>query len=291
MHEIRQVAIVGAAGKMGSWFCVYFARRGLDVSAYDIKKQKKRKTLENVHVKDSLDDCVKDADLVLICVPPISTPQAIRECVKKVKDGAIIAEISSVKRKTFAALKKVPSNLQPLCIHPMFGAGASEKIRTKVLLMPVRNQTAELKIANEIFDKGDVRVLANAEQHDKAIAIVLGLTYFANFVFARIMMTSSRNISMLKQAAGTTFGLQSLIAESILTDEPDLIIALLQENRYTMKYINKYIKAAAAIARLAVAKNTTDLKANILKVRSGLQKSQDLQQSYRRMYDIIENFK
>ena len=290
MHEIRQVAIVGAAGKMGSWFCAYFARRGLDVSAYDIKKQKKRKTLDNVHVEDSLNDCVKDADLVLICVPPISTPRAIGECAKKMKDGAIIAEISSVKRKTFAALKKVPSNLRPLCIHPMFGAGASEKIRAKVLLVPVRNQTTELKIANQIFDKGDVRVLANAKQHDKAIAIVLGLTYFTNFVFARIM-TSSRNISMLKQVAGTTFGLQSLIAESILTDEPDLIIALIQENRYTMKYIHQYIKAAAAIARLAVAKNSSDLKANMLNVRSGLQKSQDLQQSYRRMYDIIENFK
>ena len=290
MHEIRQVAIVGAAGKMGSWFCVYFARRGLEVSAYDIKKPKKWKTLDNVHMEDKLNDCVKDADLVLICVPPISTPQAIGECAKKMKDGAIIAEISSVKRKTFTALKKVPSNLWPLCIHPMFGAGASEKIRTKVLLVPVRNQTTELKIANQIFDKGDVRVLANAKQHDKAIAIVLGLTYFTNFVFARIM-TSSRNISMLKQVAGTTFGLQSLIAESILTDEPDLIIALFQENRYTIKYIHQYIKAAAAIARLAAAKNSSDLKANMLNVRSGLQKSQDLQQSYRRMYDIIENFK
>jgi prephenate dehydrogenase len=290
MHEIRQVAIVGAAGKMGSWFCVYFARRGLEVSAYDIKKPKKRKTLNNVHFEGNLNDCVKDADLVLICVPPISTPQAIKESTKKMKDGAIIAEISSVKRKTFAALKRVPSNLRPLCIHPMFGPGASEKIRAKVLLVPVRNQTTELKIANEIFDKGDVRVLANAKQHDMAIAIVLGLTYFINFVFARIM-TSSRNISMLKQVAGTTFGLQSLIAESILTDEPELIIALLQENRYTMKYINQYIKAAAAIARLAVAKNSTDLKADMLNVRSGLQKSQDLQQSYRRMYDIIENFK
>jgi prephenate dehydrogenase len=107
-------------------------------------------------------------------------------------------------------------------------------------------------------------------------------------------MTSLRNFSTLKQVSGTTFGLQSLVVESIFTDEPDLIIALIQENRYTMKYINQYIKAAAVVARLAVAKNTkntTDLKAEMQKIKSGLQKSQDLQQSYRRMYDIIENFK
>jgi prephenate dehydrogenase len=290
MHKIRQVAIVGAAGKMGFWFSAYFARRGLDVSAYDITQKKNLKTLDNVQVKDSLNDCVKDADLVLVSVPLISTPQAIKECAKNMKDGAIIAEISSVKRNTFAALKKVPRNLRPLCIHPMFGPGASEKIRAKLLLVPVRDQERELKVANEIFEKVDLRVLANPKQHDRAIAIVLGLTYFTNIVFAK-MMTSSRNISMLKQVSGTTFGLQSLIAESILTDEPDLIIALIQENRYAKKYINQYIKAAILVATLAVAKNTTDLRAEIQKVKSSLQKSQDLQQSYRRMYDIIENFK
>ena len=32
-----KVAIIGAAGKMGSWFASYFAGRGHDVMAYDVK--------------------------------------------------------------------------------------------------------------------------------------------------------------------------------------------------------------------------------------------------------------
>jgi prephenate dehydrogenase len=283
------VAIVGAAGKMGSWFTGYFARRGLNVSAYDINNQKMLKTPTNVKVEESLHDCVNNADLVLVSVPLDRTPQVIKECTKNMKEGAIIAEISSVKYKTFAALKKVPSNIRPLCIHPMFGPGASEKIRTKVLLVPVRNEKTEVKIASEIFENAAVSVLRNAKQHDKSIAIVLGLTYFTNIVFAKVI--SSGNISMLKQVSGTTFGLQSLIAESILTDEPELIIALIQANLYTKRYINQYLKEAAAVARLAVAKDSTDLKADMQQVKSRLQKWQDLQQSYKRMYDIIENFK
>ena len=286
---MRQVGIVGSAGKMGSWFTGYFARRGLDVSAYDIN-QKTLKTSGNVKVEDSLHDCVKDADLVLVSVPLLMTPQAIKECTKNMKDGAIIAEISSVKKKTFAALKKVPSNLRPLCIHPMFGPGASQKIRAKVLLVPVRNEETELKIANEIFENAAVTVLPNARQHDRAIAIVLGLTYFTNIVFAKVMI-SSGNISMLKQVSGTTFSLQSLIAEGIFTDEPDLIIALIQENLYTKKYINQYLNEAGAVARLALAKNRTDLMADMQEIKSRLEKSQDLQEAYKRMYDIIENSK
>lgn len=285
---MQQVAIVGAAGKMGSWFTSYFAQRGLDVSAYDIDK-KRLKTYSKVRVQKSLAQCVRDADLVLVCVPVQNTPEAIKECTKNMKDGAILAEISSVKSKTFAALKKIPINLRPLCIHPMFGPGASKNVETRVVLVPVRNEKIEIKIANEIFENANLMVLPNARQHDKSIAIVLGLTYFANIVFAKVM--SSGNISMLKQVSGTTFGLQSLIAESILTEEPDLVIALISENIYAKRYINQYLKEAAAFARLAIEKDNKDLKAELQKVKLNMRKRQDLQQSYNRLYEIIDKHK
>jgi prephenate dehydrogenase len=286
---LQQVAIVGAAGKMGTWFASYFAQRGLDVSAYDINQKKILKTSSKVKVQESLFDCVHDADLVLVCVPVQKTPQAVKECTKNMKDGAIIAEISSVKNKTFAALKKIPNNLRPLCIHPMFGPGASKKVEARMLLVPVRNEKIEVKIAKKIFEKANVIVLPNAKQHDKSIAMVLGLTYFANIVFARLM--SSGNISMLKQVSGTTFGLQSLIAESILTEDPDLVIALIGENVYAKKYINQYLKEAAALARLAVANDSNDLKAELEKLKLNMQKRQDLERSYNRMYEIMDKHK
>jgi prephenate dehydrogenase len=96
---------------------------------------------------------------------------------------------------------------------------------------------------------------------------------------------------MLKQVSGTTFGLQSLIAESILTDDPDLIVALIQANVYTKKYINQYLKEAASSARLAANKDNKHLKASIQETKSRMRRWQDLQQSYRRMYDIAENFR
>jgi prephenate dehydrogenase len=285
---LQQVAVVGAAGKMGSWFTSYFARRGLDVSVYDIN-QNILKTPPHVKVQTSLLHCVEDADLVFVSVPVQKTPQAIRECTKNMKDGAIIAEISSVKDKTFAALKKTPINLRPLCIHPMFGPGASKKVGIRVLLVPVRNEKIELKIANEIFENANVMVLPNARQHDKSIAMVLGLTYFANILFAKVM--SSSNVSMLKQVSGTTFGLQSLIAESIFTEEPELVIALIRENTYAKRYISHYLKEAEALARLVIANDSKDLKAELLKVKLRMQKGQDLQQSYKRMYEMIDRCK
>jgi prephenate dehydrogenase len=285
---LQKIAVVGAAGKMGSWFTNYFARRGFSVSVYDINWQMLRPPA-SINVADSVDSCVKDADFVLISVPVRMTPRVTSECAKSMKAGAVISEISSVKHRAFRALKHAPSGLRPLCIHPMFGPGASEKMQVKVLLVPVRNEEAEMKIVRKMFENAAIKVLPDAKTHDESVAIVLGLTYFANIVFAKVV--SAGNISLLKQVSGTTFNLQSLLAESILTNEPDLVLALVQENPYARKYIRQYLREASAVARMASAKDSKRLKADLQKVRLELQKWQDLQQSYRQMYDIFENLK
>jgi prephenate dehydrogenase len=285
---LQEIAIVGAAGRMGSWFIKYFCRRGLRVSVYDVNKKMLRPS-SNVRVAKNISICVKGADLVLVCVPVRTTPRVIRECLKSMKNDAVISEISSVKHRTFQALRQAPGSLRPLCIHPMFGPGAGENMQPKVLMVPVRNEAAELKIVREVFENVKVKVLPDAKAHDESIATVLGLTYFANIVFAKVV--SAGNISMLKQVSGTTFALQSLIAESILANDPDLVAALIQENPYAKKDIRQYLKEASSIARMASAKDSRKLKADLRKVRSKMQKWQDLQQSYRRMYDIIENLK
>jgi len=285
MHE---VAIVGAAGKMGSWFMRHFSRRGFEVFVYDINKVRIRRQ-KGVRVKDNLNDCVRHADLVLVCVPLNIIPSVVKDCASKMKDGAIIAEISSVKNKTFESLKKAPKRLTPLCIHPMFGPGSSDRTQARMLLVPVRNETSELKIAKKIFHNARITVLPNAKQHDKLMAIVLGLTYFVNIAFARLLSLS--DFSMLKQVSGTTFGLQSLISESILRDDPELIIALVQANTHTREYVTKYLKEATTLRRLVVSKDSSKVREELRKTRLKLERSQDLQESYNRMYNIIEGMK
>lgn len=283
-----EIAIIGAAGKMGSWFTNYFAKRNLRISTYDINKKILHNS-GNIRVADSLTDCVRDADVVLVSVPVRLTPKIVRECTKSMKVGAVICEISSVKHLTFRALKSAPKSVTPLCIHPMFGPGATENMQPKILLIPVRNEEAEQKIVHELFENVTIKVLPNAKTHDISVATVLGLTYFANIVFAKVV--ASGDVSMFKQVSGTTFGLQSLIAESILTNEPDLVAALIQDNPYAQKYIKQYMKEASVIARMAFAKDSKKLKADLQKIKSKLEKWQDLQQSYQKMYDVIENLR
>ncbi len=271
---------------MGSWFAKYFSSRGLQVSVYDTKKESMKGLDGNFRISRTLTDCVRAADIVIVCVPVRLTPKVIAQSVSEMKNGAVIAEISSVKHETFQALSKVGRNLHPLCIHPMFGPGATEKNQLKMLLIPVRDQKAETKRTREMFKGLRLMMLPNAKAHDEAIAVVLGLTYFVNIAFAKTV--SRTDLALLKQISGITFGLQSMLAESILTDEPELISALIRDNPAATEQIRRYIEESSTIARLASRKKGRYFEAEIAKVKKRLQKRQDLQESYKRLYDIVK---
>lgn len=269
-----QVAIVGAAGKMGSWFAAYFAHRGFPVSTFDVRPL----AIEGAKSMPTLRECVSNADLVLVCVPVQKTAELVKKCEKEMKKESRLAEISSVKSKTFAALKGVRKDISVLCLHPMFGPGADMAKNQKMLLVPVKDRSGEQAAAEQIFSGMSINVISDPKTHDKSIAAVLGLTYFVNIAFAGVM--AKEDLQALKKVGGTTFGVQSTLAESVMTDEPELAAALLRDNPYVKAYVARYLKSAQEISR------TRKLQPLLKKLKKNLQKQQDLQESYRRLYSM-----
>jgi prephenate dehydrogenase len=285
---IKEIAIIGAAGNMGCWFSRYFNKKGIGLSVYDLDASS-LKSYSNTIICKNISDCVHDADLVLICVPIKDTPSIIEECASQMKPGAILAEISSVKSQTFRSLRKLSSSIKPLCIHPMFGPGRADSKQMKILLIPVKNKENEFKISNEIFEDAAITVIPNANIHDKLIAIVLGLTHYTNIVFASLI--SKENFTYLREVSGTTFEVQSLLAASMFTEEPDLVVSLLLENKSVTKHIQSYLCEANNIAKLIFNGNSTDLRAKYVKTRAILQQKQNLELSYKVMYNIVEKLR
>jgi len=285
---IKEIAIIGAAGNMGCWFSKYFNKKGIGLSVYDLDASS-LKSYSNTIICKNISDCVYAADLVLICVPIKDTPSMIEECASQMKPGAILAEISSVKSQTFRTLRKLSTTIKPLCIHPMFGPGRVDSKQMKILLIPVRNKENEFKISNQIFEEATITVIPNANIHDKLIAIVLGLTHYTNIVFASVI--SKENFSYLREVSGTTFEVQSLLAASMFTEEPDLVSSLLLENKSVTTHIQRYLCEANKIAKLIFNGNSTDLRTKYVKTRAILQQQQNLELSYKVMYNIIEKLR
>ena len=137
------------------------------------------------------------------------------------KRDSYLIEISSHKYKTAQTLLKTPSRVNPICIHPMFGPGTKNIDNKNIIVIPIKDAKKELDVTKSLFPKANF-VTIDAIEHDKKIAVILGLTHLINIAFANIILKDEK-ISLTEKMSGTTFKAQKIIAESILTESPELI--------------------------------------------------------------------
>jgi prephenate dehydrogenase len=285
---VQRVSIIGAGGKMGSWFLRYFSEKSeTKVLAYDTNAFWKPPS--HATLCANVDSCVSEADLVLVCVPITSAPSVIEDCALSMKSGAVLAEISSIKAKTFLVLKKYSNKILPLCIHPMFGPGASSIRDTRILLIPVKNKKTESDMVSSFMRGSEIIVLPTARVHDRYMAIILGLTYFVNMVLAKIL--SKEDILYLEKISGTFFGIQLLLMQGIISDDPSLIVSIISHNSHTKKRISEYLSEADALRSIILGGRDRELLRDLSKVKSIFERSFDLHMSYRNMYTMFRKQK
>jgi prephenate dehydrogenase len=205
------------------------------------------------------------------------------------KSGAMLAEISSIKTRTYTILKKYSKKIFPLCIHPMFGPGASHIRDTRIILIPVKNQKRESKVVRTLMRGADIKVIPNARIHDKYMAIMLGLTYYANIILANLL--SMEDILYMEKMAGTFFRIQLLLIQGILSDDLGLIVSIISENTYTRKYISDFLDEADRLRDIVDARKGNEFMRDLANVKSIFQQSSDLHMSYRQLYAIFTSLK
>jgi prephenate dehydrogenase len=282
---VKSIAIIGA-GRMGLWFCNYFLKKNnFKVSLFDKRKVNLdlQKYQYEVTICNSLNSCVRKADIVLVCVPIRITNSIINKCVPIMKKGACIVEISSIKTDVFDTLLKIPDNLVPLSIHPMFGPGAKRLRDTKILIIPVRNKETEQKIVKSLFNEIKTIVVKDPKYHDSFMAVILGIVYYVNLLLA--VTLSKENITSLRKFSGTTFYLQSLLFESILTDNSSLITSLLAENNELLKYLKKFNQESAKLFN-SINKDKSKLQKRISRIKKGYINKGNIVASYEKLYSI-----
>jgi prephenate dehydrogenase len=286
---MRKVAIIGAAGRMGRWFTHYFAQSNtVRVSVYDKKKFAFRNRL-CVDRCETVKACVKEADLVIVCVPIESIVSVVQECLNYMKEGATLTEISSIKKQIYRVLRAARKDITCLCVHPMFGPATKRSRIIKYLLIPVRNRAKELAFLSSIFPRSEIEVISDPHLHDKYMAVVIGLTYYVNLVLGS--MLSKLDLGTMKKVAGTSFGMQVMITESILNDSPELVSSLLRENLFNKTYITDFLAEAKNIQKLVFGKEERATRRAVEEIKTRIDKLSDTDRSYMKFYRAIEYLK
>lgn len=281
-----KASIIGGAGKMGKWFIQHFKGLGYTVIASDSRNDELRKTADTLGItpKTSNITAVLDSDVVLIAVPMEQIAEVIREVSPHMKQNAVLCEISSIKQNLPDVLMEVSENqIQPLCIHPLFGPGPGTLAR-RMALIPIYDAQSEKSLVRDLFP-GYQTILTSAEEHDKAMAFIISLPYFINTILASVL--AEENLDFLQQLGGTTFTVQLMLMGSIMFNSPKLHIALHKENEYAPDILNRFHSRFAEAISLFVD-NLTGFREFCVKVREDVGQFVNLEEKYTETYRILE---
>ena len=278
----KKISIIGVNGKMGQWFASYFHKMGFEVIGFDTNEEIKEKFITKAN---SLVGAILKTNYVLLCTPTKKTPEIVRLIAKEMQRGSYLIEISSQKYKTAQTLLKTPSRVNPVCIHPMFGPGTKSIDGKNVIIIPIKDAKKELSITKMLFPKANF-VTIDAAEHDKKIAVILGLTHLINIAFANILAKDEK-ISLTEKMAGTTFKAQKIISESILTESPELIETIIS-NPEVRRFGEEFWKDVGRLLTDSQEGKSEQIIDYIKSSQERISKNVDLEKSYKKLSTMIK---
>ena len=93
---------------------------------------------------------------------------------------------------------------------------------------------ADLDVVRGLFAETSARLVdMSAEEHDRRMGLVLGLTHLSNLVFARALSHSSIKAAELAEVAGVTFTKQLGTTREVVAENPGLYFEIQALNGLT----------------------------------------------------------
>jgi len=201
------------------------------------------------------------------------------------KRGTYLIEISSEKSKVASSLSKMPAKINPICIHPMFGPGIKTIKGQNIISVPIKDAKKELTVAKSLFEGANF-VTIDAVEHDKKIAVILGLTHLMNLVFAKIISKDEKMI-LTEKMSGTTFRVQKTLAESIMTESPELIETIIA-NPEIRRFAEELWKDIGRLLTAVKESKTEEVIEYIKDVQEKLAKHSDTNESYKKLTKMVK---
>jgi prephenate dehydrogenase len=241
--NVTSITIVGATGQMGKWFALYFASRGWQVHVYSRSSEKLdalKKDLETstcagrMSFTTDLRTCIPKSAWIMLSVPITAHDEAITAITPLMCKDAVLFDIASVKGKIPAILVEArrKHGIHVLSTHPMYGPGAESMKNKNLILIDLEGDGMVLNRFRAIMEPDKPTIIeTTAAEHDRMIAFTLGIPHMLNILFGKLLKDEGADIKKLVKFEGTTFHLQHLISQEVVTQEPYIYATIELENQ------------------------------------------------------------
>jgi len=238
-----------------------------------------RKVIKLNIVNDSSSDAkkmVKGSDLIIIATPLSSYTDVILKIKNSLKNGAILTDVGSVKKKVIPLVEKnIPKNISWISSHPIAGteesgpdSGFSDLFKNRWCILTPSNQAKDkdVKLLENFWKKIGSKVdIMDKNQHDYILSITSHIPHLIayNIVNTTLKIKKKKDRNIVKYSAG---GLRDFtrIAASNPIMWRDIFI---QNKENTSEMIDKFIKNLKDLKKVIKSKNEKKLQTIFTKTK------------------------
>ncbi len=135
-------------------------------------------------------DKICNCDVIIPCVPISAFEEVIKSICRRIKSGALLIDVCSVKVYPVEVMRKyIPANVEILATHPTFGPDSTKgglKGLT-IVVHKVRISSARLaKVKQSCQDIGLEVIEMSPQEHDKLMAFSLAYTHLIGRIGERL---------------------------------------------------------------------------------------------------------
>ncbi len=234
ISKIKEISIIGY-GNFGKFIALKL-KKYFKIFIYDpkVKDLHQRKKI----IFSTAEECLTK-EIIILSIPVQNIKNFLIDNGKYIKEKSLFIDVCSVKMKPVELMKKyLPEKSEIIATHPLFGPESYQfnKKNLKIVVIPVRTGRI-MGVNNFIKKKLKLCIIEKtAEEHDKEMAIIQGLSHF----IAKALNEMNIPDSELKTSS---YSYLNKMMELLKNDTNDLFYTIQNENPFG-KEIRKPLRAS-----------------------------------------------
>lgn len=196
----------------------------------------------------SLEEGVKNADLVITAIPVNAIRSVLLKVLDAISDHTIVVDTGSTKSQICKAIANHPRRSQFVAAHPIAGTENSGpdaafsglfKNKTNIICEQELSSKKAIEVANRVFEKLEMRSIhMDPVEHDKHVAYVSHLSHVSSFLLGQTVLDIEQDEKNIFNLAGSGFASTVRLAKS----SPDMWAPIFEQNaEYLSQALLEYI--------------------------------------------------
>ncbi|MCW7537009.1 prephenate dehydrogenase/arogenate dehydrogenase family protein [Aquabacterium sp. A7-Y] len=227
--DIKQCAVVGAAGSIGEFFLKTLRGFGVTASGVDLRPGSPLQASlgETILAGDirapsaEMRTLIGTSQLVMLALPLPVTLKVVLTVIDAMQPGALLVETSSVKTEVAKLLEIAGDKVEVLGVNPMFAPDLGVKGRA-IVAVPIRSGHRTDAFLDLLLKSGASVVKMDATRHDRLASVTQSLTHAAVLSFGLALVSLGEPIADLQAVAPPPFSLMMALLARISSGTPEV---------------------------------------------------------------------